>query len=141
MEIAVHGRHVEVTDEVRDLAERKLASIGRYFGGLERGELWFSDHRIGHLRHPCSCEVVLEGRGTVIRAHGTGSHQAEALEEAMERATYKVRRNKEKLVGRSRPRHRANGVRQAAPGVERATRPPAGAEESGGESAGESGGL
>jgi len=132
MEIAVHGRRVEVREDVHDLAERKLASMGRYFGGLERGEVRFSDHRVGHLRHPCSCEVVLEGHGMVIRAHGTGSHQLEALEEAMERATDKVRRKKEKLVERSRPRHRANGDRQTALALQRAVETGPGGGERGG---------
>lgn len=115
MEIAVHSRHVEVPTEVRQLAEKKVAHLDRYLPGLERGDVCFSDGRPGRLGHPCSCEVVLEGGGHVIRVHGSGARQTDALDEALSRATHRARRVKDKLVKRSRPRHRANVARTEAP--------------------------
>jgi hypothetical protein len=51
----------------------------------------------------------------VIRVHGSGSRQPDAFDEALERATHRARRLKEKLVHRSRPRHKVNGSKPERP--------------------------
>jgi ribosomal subunit interface protein len=109
MDVAVHGRHVEVPVEVRELAERKVAHLDRYLSGLERVDVCFSAGPPGRLGDPCTCELVVEGGGHVIRVHGSGARQPAAFQEALDRATLSARRMNKKLVDRSRPRHRVNG--------------------------------
>lgn len=115
MEIAVHGRHVELPSSVRDHAVAKVDHLEKYLHGLDRAEVLFSDGKKGHLADPVSCEVTLEGHGVVVRAVGTAAAPDAALEVALDKAAERLRRRKARLVDRSRPRHR-NG--KAAP-VER----------------------
>jgi ribosomal subunit interface protein len=119
MEITVHGTHVMVPDDLRRSAARKTERLGRYLVGMERAVVSFSDTSVGHLGEPITCEVVIEGRGHIVRAVGVGGRPAVALDAAVDKAALRLARLKRKLVGRSRPRHGrgksvANGADHAA---------------------------
>jgi ribosomal subunit interface protein len=105
MEIEVHGRRVEVPDDLRESAIRKTERLSRYLAGMERAEVWFSDGHVGRLGDPVTCEVMLEGHGHVVRAVGVGGRPGVALDAAMNKAGVRLTRLKKKLVDRSRPRH------------------------------------
>ncbi len=106
MDIVVNARRVEVSDDLRASATRKIERLNRFLAGMERAEVSFSDGRPGHLAASVTCEVVLEGHGHVVRASAAGAKPAAALEAAVDKAEHRLTRLKEKLVGRSRPRHR-----------------------------------
>lgn len=107
MEIAVHGRHVELPNDVREHAVAKVEHLGKYLHGMERAEVLFSDGKKGHLGEPVSCEVMLEGHGHVVRAAGVGPKPDAALEVAVDKAAHRLTKLKDKLVKRSKPRHKA----------------------------------
>ncbi|HET9093188.1 MAG TPA: ribosome-associated translation inhibitor RaiA [Acidimicrobiales bacterium] len=106
MEIAVHGRHVELPSDVREHAAAKVEHLEKYLRGMERAEVLFSDGKKGHLGDPVSCEVTLEGKGRVVRAVAAGSRPAAALEAAVDKVVHRLTKTKTRLVGRSRPRHK-----------------------------------
>ncbi len=105
MEVNVHSKNVEVTDDLRQSAARKAERLGRYLAGMERTDVSFSDGRVGHLGGPVTCEVVVEGHGRVIRVVAVGSRPVVALNAAIDKAGIRLTRLKKKLVDRSRPRH------------------------------------
>jgi len=105
MQIAVHGRHVEIGEDLRSLAAEKLVHLERFLDGTERAEVLFvRDHAArddGHV----SCEVTILARGRSIRSKATGHVPAVALEAAVEKEMHRLTRMKDRLVQRSRPRH------------------------------------
>jgi ribosomal subunit interface protein len=121
MEIDVHGRHVDLPSDVRELAAAKVEHLGKYVRGVERAEVLFSGDRKGHLGVPVTCELTIESRGHVVRAAGTGPKPVPALEVAVDKATHRLTKMKDRLVARSRPRHKqpksANGRGAATAGV------------------------
>ena len=117
MEVAVHGRRVEVDDGLRESAARKVTKLSRYLSGVERAEVTFTDGEGPGA--PVSCEVTLEGRGRVVRASARSTRAASALDEAVDRATHRLVRVKKKLIDRSRPRHASSrGASGEAAGAE-----------------------
>ncbi len=106
MDIVVNARRVELPDDLRASAVRKIERLNRFLAGMERAEVSFSDGRPGHLAASVTCEVVVEGHGHIVRASAAGAKPGAALEAALDKAEHRLTRLKEKLVGRSRPRHR-----------------------------------
>jgi ribosomal subunit interface protein len=119
MEIDVHGRHVELPSSVRELATSKVEHLGKYFQGVERAEVLFSEDRKGHLGVPVTCELRLEGRGRVVRAAGSGPKPDAALEIALDKAAKRLTKLKTRLVDRSRPRHKAANLARTEPTLPR----------------------
>jgi ribosomal subunit interface protein len=113
VEIAVHGRHVELAPDTRQHAAEKVAQLEKYLRGLERAEVLFSDGKKGHLADPVTCEVSVEGHGHVVRAAGTAEKPEAAFEVAVDKAAMQLIRLKKRLVSRSRPRHKS--VKGATP--------------------------
>jgi ribosomal subunit interface protein len=125
MEIAVHGRRVEVTDGLRDSAARKVTRLSKYLSGVERADVLFSDGNGPGA--PISCEVTLEARGHVVRASAVAKEPTAALEEAVNTVSHRLVRLKKKLVDRSRPRHSPGSGRApngGGPGTEAADTEP-----------------
>ncbi len=108
MDIAVHGRRVEVPEQVRHLATSKVEQLGKYLNGMERAELYFSDGKKGRSADPVTCELMMEGHGHVVRAQGAGASPDAALAAAIDKAGLRLARLKRRLVARSRPRHKAS---------------------------------
>ena len=106
MEIAVHGRHVELPSDVREHAASKVENLGKYLNGMERAEVLFSNGKKGHLGEPVTCELMLEGHGHVVRAVGVGAKPEAALEVAVDKAAHRLTKLNDRLVARSRPRHK-----------------------------------
>ncbi len=105
MQVEVIGRRVEVPEQLRNAAVRKVTQLDKYLTGMDHGEVIFTDGN-GH-RAPVGCEVKLEGKGHVVRASASGHDPALALDEAVGRASVQMARLKKRLVDRSRPRHGA----------------------------------
>lgn len=110
MEIAVHGRHVELSDQLRSHAEVKVGHLARLLHGLEQAEVRFFEQRKGHLAGAICCEVTVAGHGHVVRADNAAPSPEAALEGAVDKAAHRLSRLKTRLVDRSRPRHRAAGL-------------------------------
>ena len=108
MEIDVHGRHVDLPSDVRELAAAKVELLGKYLHGVDRAEVLFSGDRRGRLGEPVTCELRIESRGQVVRAAGAGAKPDTAFEVALDKAAHRLTKMKDRLVKRSRPRHKAS---------------------------------
>jgi ribosomal subunit interface protein len=115
MEISVHARHLEVPVEIRELAAEKVENLGRFLEGTDQAEvLFFADHAGRDDGHVC-CEVMIVARGRFVRARAHGDQPTVALDAAIDKAAHRLRRMKERLVQRSRPRHGSAGHPTPAP--------------------------
>jgi len=105
VEIAVHGRHVEVPKELKKAAEEKIGHLGRYLEGMERAEVRFFEERNPRIAEPVGCEVTVAGHGHVVRARAHGHDLAAALDRVVDKVGHRLSRLKSRLVGRSHPHH------------------------------------
>ncbi|HEV2361984.1 MAG TPA: ribosome-associated translation inhibitor RaiA [Acidimicrobiales bacterium] len=105
MEIAVHGRHVEVPAELRRTASDKIGHLGKYLEGMERAEVRFFEERNPRIAEPVGCEVIVMGHGHVVRASANGRDTLAALDRVTDKVAHRLTRLKSRLVGRSHPHH------------------------------------
>lgn len=103
MEIRVHGKHMTVGQELRELAERKVDHAGRIFGDGSVADVEFSQQqnpRVSDGRY--RVEITVPVAGQVVRVEASAHDERAALEVATDKLENVLRRLKERLIGRSR---------------------------------------
>jgi ribosomal subunit interface protein len=107
VEIVITGRHTEVSDRFRRLAEEKLVKVGQLAPKAHR-----ADVELSHERNPRQTqtsekvEITLRGKGPVIRAEARAEDAGAALDLAMGKLLERLRRHGDKRKvhhGRQRP--------------------------------------
>ena len=104
MDVAVLGRKDTVPDEVRVLAQAKVAKLGRLNPVLERAEVRLSEDRDASGSGRRVCEVTITGHGHTLRAKAAARDVLVAVDKVVDKLEHQVERLKGKLVGRSHPR-------------------------------------
>jgi ribosomal subunit interface protein len=113
VDVAVLGRKQTVPDEVRALAEAKVAKLGRLNPVLERAEVRLTEDRDAPGAGKAArkvCEVTITGHGHTLRAKAAAHDQLVAVDKVVDKLEHQVERLKGKLVGRSHPRRPPNAV-------------------------------
>jgi len=98
MRIEVKGRNLQVTDELRDYAERRFEKVAKQVSEAATLELAVADENVPG--DPVAAEAVLHLKGTQLRAKETskdGKHAVNLVAENMER---QVKRHRDKRRGR-----------------------------------------
>ena len=105
MDVLILGRKQSVPDDVRSLAEAKVARLGRLSSVLDRAEVRITEDRdrAGAARQVC--EVTMTGHGHTVRASASASDAPVAVDLVVQKLEHQVERLKGKLVDRSHPRH------------------------------------
>ncbi len=107
MEIVITGRHIEVPDRFRRLAEEKLVKVGQLAPKAHR-----ADVELSHERNPRQTstaekvEITLRGKGPVIRAEARADDPGAALDLALGKLLERLRRSGDRRKvhhGRQRP--------------------------------------
>lgn len=109
MEVRVHATHMTLSDSVRDLAARKLGHATRVFDDAERIDVEFSEEhnpRISDGRF--RVEVTSMVAGQVVRVEAIGADERSALDLAVDKYESRLRRLKERIIGR----HRRSGEKR-----------------------------
>ncbi len=105
MDVFVLGRKQTVPDEVRSLAEAKVARLARITPVLERAEVRITEGRDNAGVTRQVCEVTMTGHGHTVRARAAAAQAPVAVDLVMDKLEHQVERLKGKLVRRSHPRH------------------------------------
>ena len=115
MEIVVSGRHTEVPERFRRLAEEKLVKIGQLAPKAHRTDVELSHERNPRQSQNCEkVEITVRGKGPVIRAEASAEDPAAALDLAFGKLLERLRRSRDRRKvhhGRQRP----PSVRLASP--------------------------
>ncbi len=107
MEIVITGRHTEVSERFRRLAEEKLVKVGQLAPKAQR-----ADVELSHERNPRQTqtaekvEITLRGKGPVIRAEARAEEPGAALDLALAKLLERLRRTGDRRKvhhGRQRP--------------------------------------
>ncbi len=118
MEIVVSGRHTEVPEKFRRLAEEKLVKVGQLAPKAHRADVELSHERNPRQSQNCErVEITVRGKGPVIRAEATAEDPAAALDLAFGKLLERLRR--------SGDRRKVHHGRQTPPSVRVAPGAPA----------------
>ncbi len=109
MEIVVSGRRMEVSDKLRNLAESKVAKLGRFLD-MEHAEVLFSRERNPRIPNPESCEITLEGHGHHVRTRVSAPDAFAAIDKAVAKAEQQLSKLKARLVTKGKGRDRSGAV-------------------------------
>jgi len=129
VEIAVTGRHVQVSDKFRDHLTERLAKVEQLAPSVQRIDVVVSHEE--RLRESEWVEVTCRGKGLVIRAEAASDDRMAALDVAVDKLIERIRKvaDKRKVRRRERAVDFAPPVAAPAPATESAPAPEPAAEE------------
>jgi ribosomal subunit interface protein len=97
VEIVVSGRHTEVPERFRRLAEEKLLKIGSLAPKAHRTDVELSHERNPRQSQNCEkVEITVRGKGPVIRAEASAEDPAAALDLAFGKLLERLRRTRDR---------------------------------------------
>ena len=97
MEIVVSGRHTEVPERFRRLAEEKLLKVGQLAPKAHRTDVELSHEKNPRQSQNCErVEITVRGKGPVIRAEASAEDPSTALDIAFGRLLERLRRHRDR---------------------------------------------
>jgi len=103
VEVRVHGKRTSVSDDLRLLAEEKVARSARLFEDLGPVDVEFTDEQNPRqAAERCRVEITSKAGGQLVRVEAAGFDHRSALDLAVD----KLERQLTKLKGRLVERHR-----------------------------------
>ena len=118
MQIEVKGRGEEVTDEMREYAERRFEKISKQVSELATLELEVADENVPG--DPVAAEAALHVKGTTLRAKEVSKDAKHAINLVGDNLERQVKRHREKRRGRRESRAAADEIRSTPPTLEEA---------------------
>jgi len=103
VQITITGRKVDVPDDVYSAVERKIGSLDRFVGDLERADVVFREEKNPRIAEREQVEVTLHGHGHHVRVSVAGTDKHQAVDLAVEKLGKQLRKLKTKVVKRHRP--------------------------------------
>ncbi|MCQ2354987.1 MAG: ribosome-associated translation inhibitor RaiA [Clostridia bacterium] len=97
MKITVVGRQMSVTEDLRTLAEKKLAKLDKYFESEEKATVTFS-----RKRNRENIEITIAAANTLFRCETDDETFRNAIDRAVDTIDRQIRKNKTKLEKRLR---------------------------------------
>ncbi|MBI5025559.1 MAG: ribosome-associated translation inhibitor RaiA [Nitrospirae bacterium] len=96
MNIIVTGRHMAVTDNLRDYAQEKVRKFDKYLGNISEAVVTLSVEKYRH-----KAEVLLKVNGMLIQAEGITGEMYSSIDKVVEKLNRQVKKYKEKLISHS----------------------------------------
>jgi len=97
MEIVISGRHTEVPERFRRLAEEKLIKVGQLAPKAQRTDVELSHEKNPRQSQTCErVEITVRGKGPVIRAEASAEDPAAALDLAFGKLLERLRRHRDR---------------------------------------------
>jgi len=115
MNIIVTGRHIELTDNLKRYAEKKIKKFKKYLGNITEAIVTLSAEKYRHR-----AEVLLKVNGMLIQAEGVTPEVYSSIDEVVEKLERQVKKYKEKIVshrGKSGKTPLTVGVRESSPKI------------------------
>jgi putative sigma-54 modulation protein len=103
VDVRVHGKNMQVTDDLRDLAVDKVAHAGRILDDGGVTDVEFAEHqnpRVSDGRY--RVEITARAVSQVIRVEASAQDDRSALDAAVDKFERQLRRLKERLIQRNR---------------------------------------
>lgn len=92
MDIKITARHFELTDALRDYAQKEVFTLKRYFDHLIRGHMILSVEKYRQ-----AVELVIHVWGTDLASRAESADMYSAIDEVVEKMERQIKRYKAKL--------------------------------------------
>ena len=102
MTVRVHGRNMQVTDEVKSIAEDRVVHAGRIFDDGAAVDVEFTENRNPRVDERISVEITTNVAGHIVRIEADAPDERTAIDAAADRYERQLRRLKERLIQRNR---------------------------------------
>lgn len=89
------GKNMDVTDALRDITDKKLSKLEKYFQGEVQGNVTFST-----LRNFKTIEVTINLPGTILRAEESSDDMYQSIDKAVDVLERQIRKYKTRLQNR-----------------------------------------
>jgi len=119
MQIAVKGRNLPVTDEIREYAEKRFEKIAKQVSELAELDLEVADENVPG--DPIAADVVLRLKGTELRAKEVSKDPKHAINLVADNLERQVKRHRDKRRGRRESRAAVDEMRTANKALEEAS--------------------
>jgi putative sigma-54 modulation protein len=119
MQIAIKGRNVPVTDEIRAHVERRLNKVSRQVSELAQLEIELRRERNPRVADRYVAEATLYLKGVTLRAQDASPDVLHSLNLVCDELARQVKRHRDKRRHR-REAHAAASERRSAPATARA---------------------
>jgi putative sigma-54 modulation protein len=108
MQIEVKGRNLQVTEEMREYAERRFEKISKQVSEAATLDLEVADENVPG--DPVAAEAVLHLKGTQLRAKEVSKDAKHAINLVAENMERQVKRHRDKRRGRRETRSAAEAL-------------------------------
>jgi ribosomal subunit interface protein len=98
MEIVVVGKHVEVTNGLRQEVHRKIEPLSRFAPDARRVDVEFGRIDSKRADDSHSCDVLVHVKRRLVKAHATAVDAEHALDRAVGRVEEQLRRLHERRI-------------------------------------------
>jgi putative sigma-54 modulation protein len=103
LEVKIHARNLQVSEDIRAMAADKIAHAARFFDGkVGLTDVEFSEEQNPRIADRYRVEITSAVAGHVVRVNTSHSDQQAAVDLAVDRFERQLRKLKERLIGRSR---------------------------------------
>ncbi|BDU50582.1 ribosome hibernation-promoting factor, HPF/YfiA family [Haliovirga abyssi] len=106
MRIIISGRHLEITDAIRNYAEKKIGGIKKYFENILEIDITLSVEHSKTEGDKHIADVLLFANGTKIKAVSSDKILYAAIDEVVDVLEVQIKKYKEKL--KNRQHHQEN---------------------------------
>jgi putative sigma-54 modulation protein len=115
MQIEVKGRHMTISDDIREHVEKRFAKVGKQVSELATLEVELSQEQNPSM--PFRAEVTLRVKGTTLRACDQSRDAAHSINLVAEELAVQVKRHRDKRRKRRESRAAAMQPPGMAPGT------------------------
>ena len=95
MKLTFTGKNIEVTDALKDVTEKKLGKLDKYFQGDAEGNVTYSVERNRKI-----IEVTINLPGTILRAEESSDDMYASIDRSVDVLERQIRKHKTKLQKR-----------------------------------------
>ena len=116
MQIEVKGRHMTISDDIREHVEKRFAKVGKQVSDLARLEVEVWEERNPAIAERHVAEVTLYVKGATLRARDASRDQTHSVNLCADELSRQVKRHRDKRRKRRESRSAAmdTGVSPAA---------------------------
>ena len=116
MQIEVKGRHMTISDDIREHVEKRFAKVGKQVSELAVLEVELSEERNPANPDCMIAEVTLHVKGTTLRARDASRDMAHSINLCADELAVQVKRHRDKRRKRRESRAAATEPPGTAPG-------------------------
>jgi putative sigma-54 modulation protein len=105
MEFTICGRHMDVPERLRAVAQEKVTRLTRHMDGWDEAEVHFLEERNPRISEKEVCEVTLRGHGQIVRAKAASGDPFTAVDRVVDKLGHQIEKLKTQKSRKSHHKH------------------------------------